>query len=159
MENGSFFCYHLIMNEKFLKPYDPTETEARINKKWEDSGYCNPDNLPERHVEPFSIVLPPPNVTGQLHTGHAIMLAIQDIMVRYARMQGKKALWLPGTDHAAIATQAKVEKDIYKKEDPTIWHVLATGRACEAHCCIFTRESRHYCESGEAHGCLCGLVS
>ncbi len=105
------------MNEKFLKPYNPEETESRISKKWEDSGYFNPDNLPARHKEPFSIVLPPPNVTGVLHMGSALMLAIEDIMVRYARMKGMKTLWLPGTDHAAIATQAKVEKEIQKKEE------------------------------------------
>ncbi|HEY0908586.1 MAG TPA: valine--tRNA ligase [Candidatus Paceibacterota bacterium] len=101
---------------KFLKPYDPTATEDAIYKGWMDAGYFNPDKLPERHKTPFSIVLPPPNVTGILHMGSAFMIAIEDIMVRYARMQGKKTLWLPGTDHAAIATQSKVEGEIYKKE-------------------------------------------
>jgi valyl-tRNA synthetase len=101
---------------KFLKPYDPKATEDAIYKKWLDSGYFNPDNLPDRHKEPFSIVLPPPNVTGTLHMGHALMLAIEDIMVRYKRMKGFKTLWLPGTDHAAIATQSKVEGIIYKEE-------------------------------------------
>ncbi len=104
------------MNDKFLKPYNPEETESRIMDLWNKSGYFNPDNLPSRHKEPFSIVLPPPNVTGNLHMGSALMLAIEDIMVRYARMQGKKTLWIPGTDHAAIATQSKVEKEIQKKE-------------------------------------------
>ncbi len=104
------------MNQKFLKPYNPGETEERIRQTWDKSGYTNPDNLPARHKEPFSIVLPPPNVTGSLHAGHALTIAIEDIMVRYARMQGKKTLWLPGTDHAAIATQSKVEKEIEKKE-------------------------------------------
>lgn len=101
---------------KYLKPYDPAATEDHIYRDWLDSGYFNPDNLPERHKEPFSIVLPPPNVTGILHMGSAFMVAIEDIMVRYARMQGKKTLWVPGTDHAAIATQSKVEGEIYKKE-------------------------------------------
>lgn len=100
----------------FLKPYQPQDTEARIYKEWLDSGYFNPDKLPARHKEVFSIVLPPPNVTGTLHMGHALMLTIEDVMVRYARMQGKKTLWLPGTDHAAIATQSKVEGIIYKEE-------------------------------------------
>ena len=113
------------MNEKFLKPYNPKETEDRICKIWQESGYFNPDNLPKkqkghdgktRFEKPFSIVLPPPNATGVLHMGSALMLAIEDIMVRYARMKGKKTLWIPGTDHAAIATQAKVEKEIQKKE-------------------------------------------
>ncbi|MDP1625226.1 MAG: valine--tRNA ligase [bacterium] len=101
---------------KFLKPYDPASTEDGIYKAWIDSGYFNPDNLPARHKEPFSIVLPPPNVTGILHMGSAFMIAIEDIMVRYKRMRGFKTLWIPGTDHAAIATQSKVEGDIYKKE-------------------------------------------
>lgn len=104
------------MHDKFLKPYSPLDTEDRIYEGWEKSGYFNPDNLPARHKEPFSIVLPPPNVTGILHMGSALMIAIEDIMVRYARMQGKKTLWIPGTDHAAIATQSKVEKEIQKAE-------------------------------------------
>jgi valyl-tRNA synthetase len=104
------------MHDKFLKPYSPLDTEDRIYEGWLKSGYFNPDNLPPRHKEPFSIVLPPPNVTGILHMGSALMIAIEDIMVRYARMQGKKTLWIPGTDHAAIATQSKVEKEIQKAE-------------------------------------------
>jgi len=104
------------MNDKFLKPYNPLETEPRIYKMWEESGFFNPDNLPKRHKEPFTIIMPPPNVTGILHMGHALMLTIEDVMIRYQRMCGKKTLWLPGTDHAAIATQSKVEKEIYKKE-------------------------------------------
>jgi valyl-tRNA synthetase len=110
------------MNEKFLKPYNSVETESRIYELWEKSGFFNPDDLPAdmpnrgKDGEPFSIVLPPPNVTGVLHMGSALMLAIEDIMVRYARMKGKKTLWIPGTDHAAIATQSVVEKDIQKKE-------------------------------------------
>lgn len=107
--------------ESFLKPYNPKEVEGRTYKTWEESGLFNPNICVEKGVtspdaEPFSIVLPPPNVTGTLHTGHALMLVIQDIMTRYARMQGKRTLWLPGTDHAAIATQSKVEKIIEKEE-------------------------------------------
>lgn len=97
--------------------YDIKEVEERIYKLWEKSGFFNPDKLKlPKNAKPFSIVLPPPNVTGELHMGHAAMLAIEDIMVRYARMKGMRTLWVPGTDHAAIATQSKVEKDIYKKE-------------------------------------------
>jgi valyl-tRNA synthetase len=108
------------MNEKFLKPYNPKETEDKIYQKWEESGYFNPDkmiadNLVKHDADKFSIVLPPPNVTGELHIGHAAMLAIEDIVVRYQRMQGKKTLWVPGTDHAAIATQSKVEKILEKE--------------------------------------------
>ncbi|MBP6883860.1 MAG: valine--tRNA ligase [Candidatus Pacebacteria bacterium] len=104
------------MNEKLLKPYSPKDTEERIYKLWEESGFFNPDNLPGERKEPFTIIMPPPNVTGVLHMGHALMITLEDIMIRYKRMQGFKTLWLPGTDHAAIATQSKVEKDIQKKE-------------------------------------------
>jgi len=108
------------MNEKFLKPFEPKEVEESIYKKWEDSGFFNPDICIEKGIaseksDTFSIVLPPPNVTGTLHTGHAFMLVIEDIIVRYHRMNGKKTLWIPGTDHAAIATQTKVEKILDKK--------------------------------------------
>ncbi len=104
------------MHEKFLKPYNPQKTEKKIYKIWEESGFFNPDNLPKRHQEPYSMVLPPPNVTGKLHLGHADMLAIQDTAIRFQRMSGKKTLWLPGTDHAAIATQTKVEKILAKEK-------------------------------------------
>ncbi len=109
------------MNDKFLKPYNPQETEGAIYKKWEESGLFNPDECiaqgyTQPDAEPFSIVLPPPNVTGTLHIGHASMLVIEDIMVRFERMRGKRTLWVPGTDHAAIATQSKVEGIIYKEE-------------------------------------------
>jgi len=110
--------------EEFLKPYQPKESEAAALSLWDKSGYANPDamvaaGLTAPDAESYSIVLPPPNVTGTLHMGHAAMLAIEDILIRYARMQGKKTLWIPGTDSAAIATQAKVETDIYKKEKKT----------------------------------------
>ncbi|MDO8521461.1 MAG: valine--tRNA ligase [bacterium] len=109
------------MDKKFLSPYKPEETEARIYEMWLQGGFFNPDVCVEKGVtkadaEPYCIVMPPPNVTGVLHMGHALMITIEDILVRFARMQGKRTLWLPGTDHAAIATQARVEKDIYKKE-------------------------------------------
>jgi len=106
--------------EKLLKPYNPNEEESRIYEIWEKSGYFNPDKCVEdglaRKDDPFTIVLPPPNVTGSLHMGHAMMLTVQDILIRYKRMQGFRTLWLPGTDHAAIATQSKVEKEISKNE-------------------------------------------
>lgn len=107
--------------EKLLKPYNPVDEESSIYKKWEDSGYFTPENmikdgLIKSDAKPYTIILPPPNVTGQLHMGHAMMLTVQDILIRYKRMQGFRTLWLPGTDHAAIATQSKVEKEILKKE-------------------------------------------
>ncbi len=114
------------MNEKLLKPYNPKETEDRIYQKWEESSFFNPDVCVEKGIiskdaEPFSIVLPPPNATGVLHLGHALEDSMQDAMIRYQRMRGKKTLWLPGTDHAAIATDSKVtkmlEKDGIKKKE------------------------------------------
>ena len=109
---------------KFLSPYDSKSTEKSIYKLWEKSGFFNPDNcvkagVATKNAEVFSIVLPPPNVTGTLHMGHAARLAVQDIMIRYHRMKGHRTLWLPGTDHAAIATQSRVETDIYKAEKKT----------------------------------------
>lgn len=103
------------MPEKFLKPYDPQATEASIYKKWEDSGYFNPDNLPNQNGEPFSIIMPPPNANGSLHAGHALFVTLQDIIIRLARMQGKKALWLPGADHAGFETQVVYEKKLEKE--------------------------------------------
>ncbi|MFA6608470.1 MAG: valine--tRNA ligase [Candidatus Paceibacterota bacterium] len=102
--------------EKLTKPFDAQSVEVSLYEMWEKSGYFNPDNLKGERKEAYTIILPPPNVTGTLHTGHAIMLAIQDTLVRYKRMRGYKTLWLPGTDHAAIATQSVVEKKIYKEE-------------------------------------------
>ncbi len=98
------------------KPFNAESVEASIYSTWEKSGYFNPDNLPGERKTPYTIILPPPNVTGTLHAGHAIMLAIQDTLIRHKRMQGYKTLWLPGTDHAAIATQSVVEKKIIKEE-------------------------------------------
>lgn len=105
---------------KLLKPYDPAETEGRIYQTWEDSGLFNPNICIEQGVtqpdaESFSIVLPPPNVTGRLHLGHALEHSLQDAIVRFERMRGKKTLWVPGTDHAAIATQARFEKNLTKE--------------------------------------------
>ncbi len=107
--------------EKLLKPYNPKETEGRVYEMWEKSGFFNPDICVKNAVaspdaETFAMVLPPPNVTGTLHMGSALMIAIEDILVRFERMRGKKTLWIPGTDSAAIATQSVVEKEIQKKD-------------------------------------------
>jgi valyl-tRNA synthetase len=99
------------------KAYDHKKVEEDIYKKWAESGSFKPEINPDG--KPYSIVLPPPNVTGTLHIGHALMLTIEDILIRYHRMKGDKTLWLPGTDHAAIATQSKVEEKLYKEEEKT----------------------------------------
>ena len=90
--------------------YEPKAVEDRIYAAWEQSGFFSPDNLPGERKEPFTIMMPPPNATGTLHIGHAMFLTIEDIMTRFERLRGKAALWLPGTDHASIATSTKMEK-------------------------------------------------
>ncbi|MBI2064611.1 MAG: valine--tRNA ligase [Candidatus Yanofskybacteria bacterium] len=104
------------MSTELPKTYNPKETEDKIYKLWEDSGYFNPDKLPGKREKVFSVALPPPNATGTLHLGHALEYSLQDAVVRYHRMKGEKVLWLPGTDHAAIATNTKVEKILIKEE-------------------------------------------
>ena len=105
------------------KPYNPQDVETNIYKMWEDSGYFNPDNLPKGNVkvdeagqeETYTIVMPPPNANGSLHAGHALFATIQDILIRYHRMQGKRALWIPGADHAGFETQVVYEKVLEKQ--------------------------------------------
>ncbi len=109
------------MPKELDKAYEPKKYEDGIYKRWEESGLFNPDVCVEKGVtasdaDPFTIVLPPPNVTGTLHMGHAAMLAIEDCMVRYHRMKGDRTLWIPGTDHAAVATESKVEGILIKEE-------------------------------------------
>ena len=94
------------MSKELAKTYDPKGLEDRLYKKWEESGYFHAEV--DRSKKPFTIVMPPPNITGQLHMGHALDNTMQDILIRYKRMQGYNALWQPGTDHAAIATEVKV---------------------------------------------------
>jgi len=105
------------MRKELPKAYEPQEVEGRIYEMWEQgkcfAGHRDPDK------KPFTIVMPPPNVTGQLHMGHAMDDSLQDMLIRYKRMQGYEALYLPGTDHAGIATQIKVEEELRKKEGLT----------------------------------------
>jgi valyl-tRNA synthetase len=107
----------MVQSAVMDKAYNHKEAEEKLYAMWEKKGYFKPEIHPQG--EPYTIVLPPPNVTGTLHIGHALMLVIQDILVRYHRMKGIKTLWLPGTDHAAIATQSKVEGMMYKEENKT----------------------------------------
>ena len=99
------------------KTYNPADFEDRIYQNWCDKGYFTPD--PASNAEHFSVVIPPPNVTGQLHMGHALDETLQDILVRHKRMQGYNTLWVPGTDHAGIATQIKVEENLRVNEGLT----------------------------------------
>ncbi len=102
---------------ELAKNYNPAEAEDRIYNNWVEKGYFKPSD--DKTKKPFTIVIPPPNVTGQLHMGHALDETIQDILIRYKRMAGFNALWVPGTDHAGIATQIKVEENLRKEEGIT----------------------------------------
>ncbi|MCS7272340.1 MAG: class I tRNA ligase family protein, partial [Gemmataceae bacterium] len=99
------------------KTYDPKAAQQRWLEFWEQRGYFHSDPDPQRR--PFTIVIPPPNVTGALHMGHALNNTLQDVLIRWRRMQGYNALWIPGTDHAGIATQSVVERLIYQQEKKT----------------------------------------
>lgn len=134
------------MKQELDKAYIPQDNEDKIYKIWEDSGFFNPDNLslPE-DAKSYTIVLPPPNITAKLHIGHSFMLAIEDLLIRYRRMNGYRALWLPGTDHAAIATQMVVEKKIFQETGKTrhdlgreklleeVWNFLRSTQATILH--------------------------
>ena len=94
------------MSKEFEKNYNPHDIEDRLYEKWLEKGYFHAEVNEDK--EPFTIVIPPPNITGQLHMGHALDNTLQDILIRFKRMQGYEALWVPGTDHASIATEAKI---------------------------------------------------
>ena len=102
------------MRKELPKTYEPQEVEGKIYQAWMDGNCFHAAPNPDK--KPFSIVMPPPNVTGQLHMGHAMDCTLQDILIRYKRMQGYEALWMPGVDHAGIATQIKVEEELRKNE-------------------------------------------
>ena len=106
-----------MSNKELAKTYNPAEVEDRIYQDWVENEYFKA--VPNSSKEPFTIVIPPPNVTGQLHMGHALDETLQDILIRYKRMSGYNALWIPGTDHAGIATQIKVEEMLRKEEGLT----------------------------------------
>jgi valyl-tRNA synthetase len=108
------------MNEIFLSPYNPNETEGRIYEVWEKSGFFNPDICVEKEAvkkeaKSFTLIMPPPNANGDLHAGHALFITLEDIMTRFKRMQGFKTLWIPGADHAGFETQVVYEKKLEKE--------------------------------------------
>ena len=94
------------MSKELSKSYEPSQVEDKIYKFWQDGGYFNAKI--EKNKKPYTIVMPPPNITGHLHMGHALDETLQDILIRFKRMQGYNALWQPGTDHASIATEVKI---------------------------------------------------
>src|SRR5271155_2988016 len=95
--------------------YNHLEVEPKIYELWEKSGYFDPDKLPGDRTEPFTIIMPPPNANGSLHAGHALFITLEDIITRYQRMRGKKALWVPGADHAGFEMQIVYEKKLEKE--------------------------------------------
>ena len=101
------------MSKELAKAYEPQEVEGRIYDFWMQGGYFHAEVDPEK--KPYTIVIPPPNITGQLHMGHALDETLQDILIRFRRMQGYSTLWLPGTDHASIATEAKIVEAMRKE--------------------------------------------
>ena len=103
--------------KNIAKNYNPAEFEDKLYNEWVEKGYFHAEV--DKDKKPFTIVIPPPNVTGQLHMGHALDETLQDILIRYKRMQGYSALWIPGTDHAGIATQIKVEENLRVNEGLT----------------------------------------
>ena len=105
------------MARELPKVYEPQNVESRIYDMWQQGGYFHAER--DEHKKPFTIVMPPPNVTGQLHMGHAMDATMQDTLIRFKRMQGYNALWIPGVDHAGIATQIKVEEELRVKEGLT----------------------------------------
>ena len=104
------------MKNELAPQYDPKEVEERIYEIWEKSGFFNPDKLPDaENKEPYTIIMPPPNANAPMHVGHALFVTIEDILIRYQRMHGRRALWLPGTDHAGFETQVVFEKKLDKE--------------------------------------------
>ncbi len=101
--------------ENLTKPYRPEEVEPSLYEMWDKSGFFNPDNLPGVRKETYTIIMPPPNANGSLHAGHALFVTVQDILIRFNRMNGKKTLWLPGADHAGFETQVVYEKVLEKQ--------------------------------------------
>ena len=102
------------MEKNLAKTYDPKDFEDRIYEMWESRGAFRAERDPDK--KPFTIVMPPPNITGQLHMGHALDQTLQDVLTRFKRLQGYSALWLPGSDHASIATEVKVVDRIRQEE-------------------------------------------
>jgi valyl-tRNA synthetase len=115
LKQGSFHGSVENMETEIPKTYTASDWEQKLYRKWEESGFFNPDNLPGERTEAFSIVMPPPNANGRLHAGHALFVTIEDIFTRYKRMDGKRALWIPGADHAGIETWVVYEKKLEKE--------------------------------------------
>ena len=100
---------------EFLSPYNHAERERELYRQWEENGLFNPDNTPSADGDSYTVIMPPPNANGSLHAGHALFVSLEDMMIRYWRMRGRRALWLPGADHAGFETQVVYEKQLAKE--------------------------------------------
>ena len=117
-DKDSMFLYFVDeelekIKKELEKNYNPADIETRLYEKWQEKKYFHAEV--DKDKKPFTIVMPPPNITGQLHMGHALDNTMQDILIRFKRMQGYSALWVPGTDHASIATEAKIVEAMRKE--------------------------------------------
>ena len=142
------------MKKELSKVYDPHEVEERIYQQWEENKCFA--GVRDAKKKSYTIVMPPPNVTGQLHMGHAMDCTLQDILIRFKRMQGYAALWVPGTDHAGIATQIKVEEELRVKEGLTRYD-LGREKFLERVWDWKQQVRRPYCCPAEEDGCLLRL--
>jgi len=127
------------------KAYHHSKVEDKIYQKWLESGYFNPDNLPGDRKESYTIIMPPPNANAPLHVGHALGMTIEDILIRFHRMRGKKTLWLPGTDHAGFETQVVFEKKLEKQGSSRF---KMTREEFYKACWDFVQENKHISEHG-----------
>ena len=144
------------MRKELPKVYDPREVEPHIYQMW-DGRRLLQRRTPIPKKKPFSIVMPPPNVTGQLHMGHALDCTLQDILTRFKRMQGYAALWLPGTDHAGIATQIKVEEELRVKEEHLTRYDLGREKFLERVWAVEGEVRQPHRGAAEEDGCLLRL--
>ncbi|MCY4576968.1 MAG: valine--tRNA ligase [Candidatus Kaiserbacteria bacterium] len=129
--------------EIFLSPYNHTAHEASIYALWEKSGFFNPDHLPGERQEAYTVIMPPPNANGALHAGHALFVTLEDMMVRYQRMRGKKVLWVPGADHAGFETQVVYEKKLAKEKRSRF---TMSSEELYAEILAFTQENKSHME-------------
>jgi valyl-tRNA synthetase len=136
----------ITLSTDMASAYNSIDVEQRIYKTWEDSGYFNPDNLPlEDDAETYTIIMPPPNANAPMHVGHALGITVEDILIRYNRMRGKRTLWLPGTDHAGFETQVVFEKKL-EKEDRSRFKMQRDKFYQEIY--DFVQSNKHITENG-----------
>jgi valyl-tRNA synthetase len=120
----------MATSSELAKTYDPKQVEPTIRQRWEQhrAFHAKPEATTEGGARPYSIVIPPPNVTAALHLGHALNNTLQDILIRHHRMRGCNAMWMPGTDHAGIATQTVVDKRLQAEGQPALKEYKQLGR-------------------------------